>query len=54
MTIDEEIFARMGELSPAEKKVARVLLASGPAPGWRAPRPWPRPPARAPHRCCAS
>ena len=33
MTIDEEIFARMGELSPAEKKVARALLASYPSAG---------------------
>jgi len=33
MRIDDEIFARMGELSPAEKKVARTLLASYPSAG---------------------
>jgi DNA-binding MurR/RpiR family transcriptional regulator len=31
--INDEIFTRMGELSPAEKKVARVLLASYPSAG---------------------
>jgi DNA-binding MurR/RpiR family transcriptional regulator len=33
MPINDEIFARMGELSPAEKKVARALLSSYPAAG---------------------
>ena len=33
MPINDEIFARMGELSPAEKKVARALLASYPSAG---------------------
>jgi DNA-binding MurR/RpiR family transcriptional regulator len=33
MPVNEEIFARIGELSPAEKKVARALLASYPAAG---------------------
>jgi DNA-binding MurR/RpiR family transcriptional regulator len=33
MTIDDEIFARMGELSPAEKKVARALLSTYPSSG---------------------
>lgn len=33
MSINDEIFARMGELSPAEKKVARTLLASYPSAG---------------------
>jgi DNA-binding MurR/RpiR family transcriptional regulator len=33
MKIDDEIFARMGELTPAEKKVARTLLASYPSAG---------------------
>lgn len=33
MPINEEIFARMGELSPAEKKVARALLSSYPTAG---------------------
>jgi DNA-binding MurR/RpiR family transcriptional regulator len=31
--INDEIFTRMGELSPAEKKVARTLLASYPSAG---------------------
>ena len=30
MAIDDQIFARMGELSPAEKKVARALLSEAP------------------------
>lgn len=33
MPINDEIFARMGELSPAEKKVARALLSSYPSVG---------------------
>jgi DNA-binding MurR/RpiR family transcriptional regulator len=33
MPINDEIFARMDELSPAEKKVARTLLASYPSAG---------------------
>ncbi len=33
MPINDEIFARMGELSPAERKVARALLANYPASG---------------------
>ena len=33
MTVNDEIFARMGELSPAEKKVARTLLAEYPSAG---------------------
>jgi DNA-binding MurR/RpiR family transcriptional regulator len=33
MPIKDEIFARMDELSPAEKKVARTLLASYPSAG---------------------
>ncbi|HEY5272269.1 MAG TPA: MurR/RpiR family transcriptional regulator [Galbitalea sp.] len=33
MPINDEIFARMGELSPAEKKVARALLSSYPGAG---------------------
>ena len=33
MALNDEIFARMGELSPAEKKVARALLASYPSAG---------------------
>lgn len=33
MTIDDEIFDRMGELSPAEKKVARALLSTYPSSG---------------------
>ncbi len=33
MTIKSEIFTRMGELSPAEKKVARALLAGYPSAG---------------------
>jgi len=32
-TLSEQIFARMGELSPAERKVARALLASYPSAG---------------------
>jgi DNA-binding MurR/RpiR family transcriptional regulator len=33
MPINDEIFARMDELSPAERKVARALLAAWPAAG---------------------
>jgi DNA-binding MurR/RpiR family transcriptional regulator len=33
MAINDEIFARMGELSPAERKVARTLLSSYPSSG---------------------
>ncbi|WP_295702111.1 MurR/RpiR family transcriptional regulator [Lapillicoccus sp.] len=33
MAIDDQIFARMGELSPAEKKVARALLSTYPSSG---------------------
>ncbi|WP_298227594.1 MurR/RpiR family transcriptional regulator [Gryllotalpicola sp.] len=33
MTVNDEIFARIGELSPAEKKVARALLSSYPSSG---------------------
>jgi DNA-binding MurR/RpiR family transcriptional regulator len=33
MTIDQLIFERMGELSPAERKVARALLAGYPSAG---------------------
>jgi DNA-binding MurR/RpiR family transcriptional regulator len=33
MPINDEIFARMGELSPAEKKVARALLSNYPTAG---------------------
>jgi DNA-binding MurR/RpiR family transcriptional regulator len=33
MPVNDEIFARMGELSPAEKKVARALLSSYPSAG---------------------
>jgi DNA-binding MurR/RpiR family transcriptional regulator len=33
MMINDEIFTRMGELSPAEKKVARALLSSYPSAG---------------------
>ncbi|PZE24157.1 MULTISPECIES: MurR/RpiR family transcriptional regulator [unclassified Curtobacterium] len=33
MPINDEIFARMDELSPAEKKVARTLLAAWPSAG---------------------
>ena len=33
MPINDEIFSRMGELTPAEKKVARTLLASYPSAG---------------------
>ena len=33
MPINDEIFARMGELSPAEKKVARSLLSNYPTAG---------------------
>ena len=33
MTLNEQIFERMGELSPAEKKVARTLLSSYPSAG---------------------
>jgi DNA-binding MurR/RpiR family transcriptional regulator len=33
MSINDEIFARMDELSPAEKKVARALLSNYPSAG---------------------
>ncbi|MFC4242225.1 MurR/RpiR family transcriptional regulator [Gryllotalpicola reticulitermitis] len=33
MPVNDEIFERMGELAPAEKKVARTLLASYPSAG---------------------